>query len=748
MEQPEVLLAKKPNDPKHPRREETLVGHTEAVMDAAQYFGDLLAPHLVAATQCSCEAAKYWRKALSIAAWLHDIGKANSHFQEMLRTRDISFRQGVRHEAVSLVIAAIELDDWLENLWKEIPRWAKAGVLFAISGHHVKFPDTIERSGTGTDFTAFTGLADFGQLLNLGAEAFRLPAPPGIENRDYSLLALDDANGRPVFARLLRNIQRELDCDFTQSEKVLIGALKAALMDADLAGSALPRRGIGAESWLRERLSTSMTRGQLYDVVSKKLDSRKPWAFQNEVAEAGERTVLLEAACGSGKTAAAYLWASRNAEGKRLFFCYPTTVTASEGFAGYLRDPDFEAILINYRADVDYDLMDNMPPRSKTQLALRSMRLEALETWAIPAVVCTAHTVLGLMENYRRGIYAFPSILRSAFVFDEIHALSDKVFGYLCRFLQTFPGAPVLLMTATLPPARIEALKSACRMRGEIRRIYGPPEREKAKRYRPSIREIVDAWDQVCEALERREKVLWICNTVRRAIETFDEALKRGYPVEAFHSRYRYEDRLKRQRAVIDGFAPGKPGMLAVTTQVAEVSLDISADLLISDAAPIPAMIQRLGRVNRTDDEPSKVAPAIFMRTESKLPYNDEQWRGVDEWLELVCDDKPKSQSDLSRAFLATASKYSFAIKRQAISGWLDGLWKTRCDRSIQEASRTIQVVREEDFTRGQLERQSIPMNIPRGNEWLQWRREGLYFISPRGKIIYDELRGAEWKTE
>ena len=56
--------------------------------------------------------------------------------------------------------------------------------------------------------------------------------------------------------------------------------------------------------------------------------------FQERTAKTPSPAVLI-AACGGGKTVAAYEWAKQY-EGRKLFFCYPTTGTASAGFADYL----------------------------------------------------------------------------------------------------------------------------------------------------------------------------------------------------------------------------------------------------------------------------------------------------------------------------------------------------------------------------------------------------------------------------
>ena len=685
-----------------------------------------------------------WKTALFCSAWLHDLGKANDHFQKMLR--DPHFRQGVRHESLGLVVLEELLGPWLVNLWSKYPPFLKSAIFFTIGGHHLKFPNKEERGHSTAVFLG--GHPQLRGLLDIGRKRFGLASPPNLTDQTFSLLALDGID------RHLSKLRRQLDLEFSPKEKLFIAASKATLMAADLAGSALPPKGLELDSWLRERLKVILEEEQLETVVQQKLQDKHLRPFQRQVQESARSTLLVEAGCGSGKTAAAYLWASQRAAGKRLFFCYPTTGTASEGFSGYLREPDFEALLIHSRATVDYRLLETMPPHSKSDMELRSLQLEALDTWPIPAVVCTAHTVLGLLQNVRRAIYAWPSLIRAAFVFDEIHSFSPLLFQHLLRFLEVFHKVPVLLMTATLPPKRREALEMVCRDRGGLRVIQGPRNREEAKRYRLQRSPKQEVWNYVEQTLARGGKVLWVANTVDRAVNLTHQALERGLPVQPFHSRYRYKDRLVRQRQVIDGFSPKRGALLAITTQVAEMSLDISADLLVTEYAPVASLIQRLGRLNRFVEVPEEVKPAFFLRPENALPYakKDEEekfWGVIEKWLDQVATGLPQSQRDLAAAFIEGERNDNQPLDDHVFCDWLDDPWSSLSNRhSLMEPGYSIEVVREEDATEGFLPEMAIPMPFPPHKSWLRWQQRGRYFIAPLGAIDYDPFGGGRYARE
>jgi CRISPR-associated endonuclease/helicase Cas3 len=96
-------------------------------------------------------------------------------------------------------------------------------------------------------------------------------------------------------------------------------------------------------------------------------------------------------------------------------------------------------------------------------------------------------------------------------------------------------------------------------------------------------------------AFDNKKKVLWVVNTVDRCI-----AIAQTLNALCYHSRFMYIHRVKRHKAVVKAFQDRKPkGVIAVTTQVCEMSLDLDADVLITELAPASSLIQRMGRCNR-----------------------------------------------------------------------------------------------------------------------------------------------------
>lgn len=747
------LLAKSSNTPDKPLPGESLQGHIAHVVRAAEVLCDARGSLSLQAMGLPEHWITRLRRILQLAAFMHDLGKCSEHFQEVVRHKPRT--QLVRHEAISL---------WLCWPGQTLASWLRSAVttdddydmaVIAAAGHHRKFHDhAIAPEGNGAEVTLLCGHRDFLDTLRYGAQLFRLDQPPPLDNLTLRITT------KPSLEKRFERWGEDVEDQFSRDESwcKLLALTKVMLICADVAGSAMPRfQPTDSETnrwdWLAEQLRDEDISEPLKRLVQKKLGDAVPRPFQQQIAASRAPVTLVKAGCGTGKTIGAYLWAAQQHARRRLWFTYPTTGTATEGFRDYLHPSDLDGKLVHSRADIDLDLL-GLDEKTNDEESRHTARLESLRDWALDAVTCTVDSVLGLVQNNRRGVYAWPNIANGAIVFDEIHAYDDKLFGALLRFLEALPGVPVLLMTASLPAFRERALEEVCqRVHGRpLAHIAGPAEIEEWPRYRwhNPIVSSKDVLEQICHVRAEGGKVLWVSNTVDRAMRAAEFAQSLGKPL-LYHSRYRYVDRVERHRDIIDAFHPQRDAfVVACTTQVAEMSLDLSADLLITDLAPIPAMIQRLGRLNRRSrpDAPQPVKPFVVLRPDFDKPYEQPQLAEAEAWLEKL-RGRDLNQADLVAAW----HQPDTSIGRDEASSWLDGGFCTSSS-ALRDATVGITVVRYED-RKAVLDRKNKPLEVaipmnkpPPGMAWKAWERSratGYLPVCPEEALTYDPKVGARW---
>src|SRR5262249_59029116 len=127
-------------------------------------------------------------------------------------------------------------------------------------------------------------------------------------------------------------------------------------------------------------------------------------------------------------------------------------------------------------------------------------------------------------------------------------------------------------------------------------------------------------------------------------------------PLFCYHSRFRMKDRVSRHDAVVAAFRAGCPPALAVTSQVCEMSLDMDADLLVTEECPVTSLIQRMGRCNR-HHEPRRGAGEVLvyrpLTDEGRpdlMPYDAEALTGVEAFLTDLGGRESLWQADLEDA--------------------------------------------------------------------------------------------------
>jgi CRISPR-associated endonuclease/helicase Cas3 len=831
-----------------------LTQHSRDVAEACDALAMTVGRAALSNTGLGDETFASFKLALRANGWIQDLGKASTHFQEMIKPTSQDARQGrqlVRHETISgmLMWQDIRLREWITEL--PLPTPLLLAAIWGAMGHHRKFSiDTRPRTDAPSPLIVQIADEDFKTLLGSMSENLGLkPAPRIDEDLVLAYSAKEECDLSAC--EQIQDLQdefTELETEFdNEAPRRLLALVKGFGIAADIAASAVAERRRSSYS-LADYVAKDLCGGGLtvsdltkliqswawarskYDRLKFAEDSSPPDViphnFQNDVARSQSFLTLAQAGCGSGKSLAAYMWTREwcrnraddegNQTNFRLFFCLPTTGTTTEHFKDYALESGIDETLITLthsRAGVDLKTMaetatqeeleadsDEMNTAKAAQAALNAKRdkIESLELWSTPLVVATADTVLGLMVNARRAIYSLPAIMSSAIVFDEIHAFDDEMFGSLLVFLKNFPRLPVLLMTASLPEGRRRALES---IRCDLNIVPGDERLEKLPRYLIDDKLTRDeAWGVAQECVNDGGKVLWVCNRVEWANDTYNIARTKFSEtmVNVYHSRFRYKDRAERHREVIDSFRAAesrtmcrallpRPALyelvrngngvgqatVLVTTQVAEMSLDLSADLLITDIAPIPSLIQRMGRLNRraTPNKPQEPKRAIILPLpgndpKAAKPYDKDDLARAEEWLGALSKrNRGLSQRDLAEAFAAFDDPEEFDLKlAEEKACFFSGLWQTR-PGVLRGEGQTITVILEKDWEQWKAENSGKMRHGP-PRDWLRehevsilykdtvlnWERVGTVRVAPTNEVAYDfdeitkKGTGARWR--
>lgn len=219
-------------------------------------------------------------------------------------------------------------------------------------------------------------------------------------------------------------------------------------------------------------------------------------------------------------------------------------------------------------------------------------------------------------------------------IIDEAHAYDTYMNSYLDRVLSWLGayGVPVVVLSATLPAERRRELAEAYlgKASSELAKVQEaegyplltavepgkPPVVEEVlpsgRRTDVHVERLGDGLDELAERLEHELAdggcALVVRNTVGRVLDTAQFLRERlpGVGVTVAHARFVDLDRTRRDSELLDLFGPPdkcagrRPAKhIVVASQVAEQSLDIDFDLLVTDLCPIDLLLQRMGRLHR-----------------------------------------------------------------------------------------------------------------------------------------------------
>jgi CRISPR-associated endonuclease/helicase Cas3 len=610
---------------------------------------------------------------LCVLAGLHDIGKYNNGFQAKgfcggITAGHVSEILGLMYdqgEYVKLLVDSIgyrHMLDWVDDECTLISYLRAVFMHHGRPQRHRQIQTSLwKASGTHDPFAGMCDLRKclqkwFPDAWHSGGD--RLPESAGFQNGFYGLVTLSDWIASDVRFFPFTESEGEDRMVFS-SERAFktLKELRLLIEDDDI------------------RTQGNVEFGTVFP----KLTTPRPLQISvvRMASPAPGSVALIEAETGSGKTEAALmyffdLYRRKLVDG--LYFALPTRTAATQmhkriseaisrlypntdnrpavvlAVPGYLNPADVTC-RISASADSLWDDDDNLRNHGMSWASEHPKRFLAgsIAVGTIDQVLLSA-----LMVNHSH--MRATALLRHLLVVDEVHA-SDHYMNALLRVVLNRhgkAGGHTLLMSATLGTETAETLlhgtPAAARVtyteavntpyprltrtssNGEnslqsIRNSAGKRIRVHCDQSLLSPESIASAG---FEHARRGAKVLIIRNTVSGCVAV-QQALEQiaGSQNESsllfgikgisapHHSRFSREDRIALDCGIEKAFGKERKdgGCVAAATQTVQQSLDLDADLLITDICPMDVLLQRLGRLHRHHrDRPSGFdMPAAFV---------------------------------------------------------------------------------------------------------------------------------------
>ncbi|MDH5718657.1 MAG: CRISPR-associated helicase Cas3' [Spirochaetia bacterium] len=368
--------------------------------------------------------------------------------------------------------------------------------------------------------------------------------------------------------------------------------------------------------------------------------------------------LIVEAPTGEGKTESALFQFARN-HGRGFYFGLPTQASANQ-ISGRIENFIKNILKIKEPAILAHGnswLIKAMNEEKKYQLNKNNAadicaETELSEWFNSKKRTLLSHYGVGTVDqamlsalNVKHGFVKLFGLAGKTLIIDEVHAYDSFMLPILehlirwCGFLNT----SVVLLSATLPSKMKAKLISAYLNKDEtesnatknsypLLTIVNKNSAEYDKtheidsldgtyiktRKEESIKivfetHLKDNVSNIIEILINKLKgggnILWICNTINKAQFVYSILSKekrfKDTKIRLFHSRFTKSDRLYIEKKVEALYGDEEKSSvrpnqsILVATQVAEQSLDIDFDYLVTDIAPIDLILQRAGRIFR-----------------------------------------------------------------------------------------------------------------------------------------------------
>lgn len=560
---------------------------------------------------------------LLIAA--HDVGKISTGFA--IKCPDWIVKNGLSDRAAQCGWEKSESNHAAVSqdfVWGKLPTGKATEWAVAVGGHHGRFlgKGKVARREIDQGFTAQAREDLFAELVRIFG-----PLPDAPPESDAQLLFVsgwmtvaDWIGSNEAFFPLLAEYNPEI------SEKRAVAALDAI-------------------RWNRGRLRTGRTFPELFasDTAERFFPNPLQQICLEQITEPGLH--VIEAPMGCGKTEAALAAAYQLIERGRhhgIYFALPTQLTSNrihervEAFLLNALDEETDHPLAHSNSWLQRDLQIHLRPShgkdADDESPSEHVR-EARSWFASSKQALLARHGVGTIDQALLGAVAAKycavrlfGLAGKVVILDEVHSydayMSRLIDALIARLLEL--QCSVIVLSATLTHARRAELLCAVGANDLPHETAYPLVSSVARdgtvrSGKPDLPDTVTppfeiafrtpddetVFEEVLEAAEEGACVLVIRNTVDAAQDTFhalrSQSREGGPAIGLLHSRFpqfaRDAEENKWMTRLGKDSDDRPKGCVLVATQVVEQSVDIDADLLITDLAPTDMLLQRMRRV-------------------------------------------------------------------------------------------------------------------------------------------------------
>lgn len=634
------------------------------------------------------EEEKFLRN-LFLTVYLHDIGKLTKEFQMNIKRNKRS--QRYPHAYYGFFLLCESFTDGTIERTIEIPV-----ELAAILGHHTQLYEQVYSDENQFEKPTFLE-KEIGEFVNnamsvykdYGFDEFFEFRGFGVTIPDFSWKKI--GNARNKFVRgINRYVKENKNWERTKS---IFAYLFAILQTCDDYSSAYFSNYImeyrGEERIFDGVLKNPEVYVPLLEVdnpVKKALGDKEPYKFQNDLVDA-PKFVTLFAPCGRGKTEAALLWALsalKKYRRDKIVFAMPTQTTSNAMYDRLLKIFGEENVGL-YHGRSFVKLKQQIAEKEEAEEEggwdfddeeeieeIKSETFKGNILFKPITITSIDHLLYGFVKGFSQADFAVGNLQNGVIIFDEVHYYEKLTLEHLLTLFKILVkmDIPHLLMSGTLPDFMLRELDSR----------YKHITDWEGLEYRPFKLEVQeetafseDAITGIIEGYKKGLTQFVILNTVERAKQFYlrlkEELRDFEEPnIMLYHSQFTYSDRVKKE-AEIYSRIKNKPFLL-VATQVIEVSLDISCDVMHTELAPADAMGQRAGRLNRGGREWRNGIEHVLKvyMPENHLPYDESLMDRV----KLIVRDyeRPMSYRELKEFCDVVYADYELEIPNPEYNLW------------------------------------------------------------------------------